>query len=91
MKLDNKKIYLDFAKNIKNNKQKLLEFIKKETKKGKLIYLYGASTRGNTLLQYFELDNRLIKKAVERNPEKWGKIIASVSIPIISEAEARKK
>lgn len=90
LKLDNKKIYLDFAKNIKNNKQKLLEFIKKETKKGKLIYLYGASTRGNTLLQYFELDNRLIKKAVERNPEKWGKIIASVSIPIISEAEARK-
>jgi hypothetical protein len=67
-----------------------LNFIKKENKKGKLIYLYGASTRGNTLLQYFELDNKLIKKAVERNQEKWGKIIASVGIPIISEAQARK-
>jgi SAM-dependent methyltransferase len=90
LKLNNKKIYLDFAKRIKNNKQKALEFITNENKKGKLIYLYGASTRGNTLLQYFEINNKLIKKAVERNPEKWGKIIASVGIPIISEQQARK-
>jgi NDP-4-keto-2,6-dideoxyhexose 3-C-methyltransferase len=90
LKLNKKKIYLDFAKRIKNNKKKLFEFIKKENKSGKTIYLYGASTRGNTLLQYFGLDNKLIKKAVERNPEKWGKIIASVGIPIISEKEARK-
>jgi hypothetical protein len=88
--LNKKKVYLDFAKRIKNNKKKLFEFIKKENEKGKIIYLYGASTRGNTLLQYFNLDNTLIKKAVERNPEKWGKIIASVGIPIISEVEARK-
>jgi hypothetical protein len=90
LKLNNKKIYLDFAKKIKNNKQKVLEFLTNENKKGKLIYLYGASTRGNTLLQYFEINNKLIKKAVERNSEKWGKIIASVDIPIISEEEARK-
>jgi len=91
LKLHNKKIYLEFAKRIKNNKQKLLNFIKNEKKKGKLIYLYGASTRGNTLLQYFELNNKLIEKAVERNPEKWGKIIASVGIPIISEEQARRE
>ena len=88
--LNKKTIYLDFAKRIKNNKKKLFEFIKKENEKGKTFYLYGASTRGNTLLQYFKLNNKLIKKAVERNPEKWGKIIASVGIPIISEEEARK-
>jgi NDP-4-keto-2,6-dideoxyhexose 3-C-methyltransferase len=90
LKLNNKKIYLDFAKKIKSNKERVLNFIKKENQKGKLVYLYGASTRGNTLLQYFELDNKMIKKAVERNQEKWGKIIASVGIPIISEVEARK-
>ena len=90
LKLNNKKIYLDFAKRISANKKRLLDFIIKQNKKGKLVYLYGASTRGNTLLQYFELDNKLVKKAVERNPEKWGKIIASVGIPIISEAQARK-
>ena len=90
LKLNNKKIYLDFAKRIKDNKENVLNFIKKQNGLGKLVYLYGASTRGNTLLQYFKLNNKLITKAVERNPEKWGKIIASVGIPIISEEEARK-
>lgn len=88
--LDKKKIYIDFAKKIELNKIKIKKFIDKQISMGKAIYLYGASTRGNTLLQYFKLDNRHIKFAVERNPEKWGKIIASVGIPIISEEEARK-
>ena len=61
-----------------------------EIKKGKKIYVYGASTRGSTLLQYFKLSSKLIPFAVERNPEKWGKKIASVGIPIISEEQARR-
>ena len=88
--LNKKNVYMDFAKRIKHNKKKISEFVEKQNQKGKTVYLYGASTRGNTLLQYFGLDNNLIKKAVERNPEKWGKIIASVGIPIVSEEEARK-
>ena len=88
--LDKKRVYINFAKKIEKNKTKIVNFIKKENKKGKIIYLYGASTRGNTMLQYFGLNNKLIKFAVERNPEKWGKIITSVNIPIISEEEARK-
>lgn len=89
--LHRKKIYIDFANKIKNIKKELYSFIKEEHDKGKKIYVYGASTRGNTLLQYFNLDNTLIKKAVERNPEKWGTKIASVGIPIISETQARKE
>lgn len=89
--LQRKKIYTDFAKRIKKTKKEVYEFIKQEVKAGKKVYLYGASTRGNTLLQYFDLDNKLIEKAVERNPEKWGTKIASVGIPIISEEEARKE
>jgi len=68
----------------------LRSFIEREVKKGKIVYLYGASTRGNTLLQYCGLDNTLITAAAERNPEKWGRKIASVGIPIISEEQARK-
>lgn len=89
--LNRKKIYTDFAKRIKENKKAVNSFVKDEIKKGKKIYLYGASTRGNTLLQYFDLDNSLIQKAVERNPEKWGMKIASVGIPIISEEQARQE
>ncbi len=86
-----KKIYTDFAKRIRKNKKELYEFVKREVDAGKRIYVYGASTRGNTLLQYFDLDNKLIQKAVERNPEKWGTKIASVGIPIISEEQARRE
>lgn len=89
--LRRKKIYRDFAKRISNTRKEVFSFIRSEVKKGKTIYVYGASTRGNTLLQYFKLDNQLITKAVERNEEKWGKYIASVSIPIISEEQARNE
>jgi len=82
-------IYQQFAGRIHELKEELYGFIAGEVKNGKIIYIYGASTRGNTLLQYCGLDNTLIKKAVERNEEKWGKKIASVGIPIISEEQAR--
>lgn len=88
--LEKKAPYLKFAKRIRKNRRKLYSFIKNLKKEGKTIYVYGASTRGNTLLQYFKLDNKLISYAVERNPEKWGTYIASVKIPIISEAQARR-
>jgi len=91
LNLDKKTVYKEFAKRVRENKKILKKFIKTEVKKGKKIYVYGASTRGNTLLQYFNLNKKLIPYAVERNPEKWGKKIASVGIPIISEKEARKK
>ncbi len=89
--LHRKKIYVDFARRIRSLKKELNDFIGKKVSDGQKIYVYGASTRGNTLLQYFGLNKGLIKKAVERNPEKWGKKIASVGIPIISEIQARRE
>ena len=91
MFLYKKEGYMDFVKKIKLIKKQLRSFIKNEIKKGKKIYLYGASTRGNTLLQFCSLDNSHIGAAVERNSEKWGKMFVSVSIPIISEEQARKE
>jgi len=87
--LDNKKVYINFAREIINNKVETLKLINKITSRGEKVYLYGASTRGNTLLQFFGIDKNLVPFAVERNPEKWGKKIASVGIPIISEERAR--
>lgn len=89
--LDNKETYREFAQRIKDSKKALKDFIKKEVKKNQKIYVYGASTRGNTLLQYCKLNNKLIPAAVERNPEKWGKKITSVGIKIISERQARRE
>jgi NDP-4-keto-2,6-dideoxyhexose 3-C-methyltransferase len=89
LRLDRLKIYLDFAKRVKQNSNNLHNLITKLVKNKKKIFVYGASTRGNTLLQYYKLNNKLIEAAVERNPEKWGKKIASLGIPIIPEKQAR--
>ena len=75
---------------MEENKRKTVEFIKNIVAEGKKVYGYGASTKGNTLLQYFGLDNNLIMAAAERNPDKWGKMTVGTNIPIISEEEARK-
>ena len=59
-------------------------------KKEKKVFLYGASTKGNTLLQYYKLNRSHIKYAAERSPEKWGKYTIGTGIKIISENEARQ-
>ena len=79
-----------FVKRIERNKLKTTEFIDKNLKKGKRIFLYGASTKGNTLLQYYKLNYKKIPFAAERSPEKWGKYTVGTGIKIISEKEARK-
>jgi NDP-4-keto-2,6-dideoxyhexose 3-C-methyltransferase len=79
-----------FFLRVEKNKVKTVNFIKKEVKKGKKIFLYGASTKGNTLLQYYKLNRKLIPFAVERSPEKWGKYTIGTGIKIISESDARK-
>ncbi len=56
---------------------------------GKTIHVYGASTKGNTILQYADLDRRLIPYAADRNPDKWGSETIATGIPIISEEESR--
>jgi len=80
----------DFKKRIDENRDKCVTFIKEEVAKGKTVYVYGASTKGNVILQYYGLDHTLITAAAERSPEKWGKYTIGTGIPIVSEDEARK-
>ena len=79
-----------FIDDIEKSKKNTVNFIKKELSKGKKVYVYGASTKGNTILQYFGLDSNLIPFAADRSPEKWGKYTVGTGIKIISENEARK-
>ncbi len=82
--------YRAFAKRLKTNKKKAVDFIKEEVKKGKKVYVYGASTKGNTILQYYGLDTKLIKAAADKDEQKWGKYTVGTLIPIINEDKARK-
>ncbi len=82
--------YKAFAKRLQDNKKKAVDFIKKEVRKGKRVYVYGASTKGNTILQYYGLDNKLIKAAADKDEQKWGKYTVGTLIPIVNEERARK-
>lgn len=53
------------------------------------VFVRGASTRGNSLLQYYRLSVDQLPYAADRDPAKWGKRMAGTDIPIISEAEAK--
>ncbi len=90
LKLDTEKPYVEFCRRVEKIKRELNTFLKTEKAEGKKIFVYGASTKGNVLLQYFDLDSSLITAAADRNPEKWGCRTPGTNIPIISEADARK-
>ncbi len=75
--------YREFAARIQRVKQDVSGLIKDHLGRHKKVYLSGASTEGNTMLQYFGPDNSLISAAAERNPDKWGKVKVGTRIPII--------
>lgn len=91
LNLDKKITYLNFYKKIKDLKNQTVNFIKKEREKGKIIWGYGASTKGNTLLQWFGLKNGLIEAIAERSPQKFNLKTVGTNIPIYSEEETRKR
>jgi NDP-4-keto-2,6-dideoxyhexose 3-C-methyltransferase len=84
------KIYKDFYKQILNLKKETVGFIKKAKTEGKSVWGYGASTKGNTLLQMFGLDHTLIDGIAEKQEFKWGRHTVGTNIPIYSEADMRK-
>jgi SAM-dependent methyltransferase len=82
--------YKEFAAWVERVKQDVVLFVKDAVRNNKSVFVYGASTKGNTVLQYFGLDHTLIKAAAERNAEKWGKVTVGTRIPIVSEEDARR-
>ena len=91
LKINNFKIYKKFYKNILLIKKQLKDLIFKIKEKGQSIYILGASTKGNTILQFLELKNNEIKFAVERNRQKVGAKIIGSNIKIISEKQALRQ
>ena len=81
---------MKFPKKILNQKYKLHKIISKLVSENKVIHVYGASTKGNVILQYCNLTNEHIQFAADRNPDKWGRFTPGSNIEIISEVNSRK-
>lgn len=87
--ITSKHAWEQFNNRIQDLKQKTYSFIANAKAEGKRVYAYGASTKGNTLLQLFGLDHTMIDAAVERSPYKIGLKTVGTNIPIITEEEMR--
>ncbi len=89
LELDTDKPYRFFQERIEEHKKELNIFLKKLRVEGKKIHIYGASTKGNTILQWCGIDAAIVDCAAERNPDKYGAMTLGTEIPIVSEAESR--
>jgi SAM-dependent methyltransferase len=78
-----------FGANIDELKHQVMDFLHQAKLEGKKVYGYGASTKGNTLLQLFGITPDLLTAIAERSPYKFGLQTVGTQIPIVSEEEMR--
>ena len=83
--------YKKFYSNILQIKKKLKKIIFNILDQSKVIHGYGASTKGNILLQFFKVNNNQILNIADRNPEKVNLYTPGTKIKIISEKLSRLK
>ena len=89
LQLDTDKPYRHFQERVNVHGEQLSALLKKLRGEGKRVHVYGASTKGNTILQWCGVDNRLVDVCAERNPDKYGARTLGTDIPIVSEEESR--
>ena len=89
MGLNTPRPYRDFEERVFRHRDDLTRLIRALNADGKKILGYGASTKGNVVLQFCGLTKKDIPAIAEVNQEKFGKVTPGTHIPIISEADAK--
>lgn len=80
--------FREFERRIYDHRVQLLELIEAIVGSGKTVLGYGASTKGNVLLQFCNITEELVPAIAEVNSDKFGCFTPGTEIPIVSEAEA---
>lgn len=83
------KPYRDFEERVFKHRKNLVDLLESLNAAGKKVFGYGASTKGNVLLQFCGLTRTQIPFIAEVNEDKFGSFTPGTNIPIISEQEAR--
>jgi C-methyltransferase C-terminal domain/Putative zinc binding domain/Methyltransferase domain len=89
MGLDTPRPYHEFEERVYRHRTDLLRLLKTLAADGKKVIGYGASTKGNVLLQFCGITTAELVAIAEVNPDKFGAYTPGTAIPIISEADAR--
>jgi hypothetical protein len=78
--------YATFVQRIERNREEVRSFLESAERMNKMVWIYGASTKGNVLLQYWGVNRRWVQGAVDKSPEKWSKWTVGTNIPIKGES-----
>jgi hypothetical protein len=89
-KLELLSTYNNFFQKIQKLKENLNILLFKLVSNNKTIHGYGASTKGNVLLQYFNINNKIISLIADRNPEKNNLFTPGTNIKIVNEKKSRR-
>jgi hypothetical protein len=89
LELDTDRPYRAFQDRIELHREELRALLRVVKQAGERIHVYGASTKGNVLLQWCGIDHSIIDCAADRNEDKHGARTLGTDIPIVSEAESR--
>ena len=82
-------VYKDFFIKMQSLAKKVKNYLQSEIKNGNKVLGLGASTKGNVLLQFFEIDKNIIPSISERQDIKVGLKTLGSDIDLISEDSAR--
>lgn len=88
MGLDDPTPYETFRHRIHEHRNELARTVTGLRDDGQRIFGFGASTKGNVLLQFCGFTPEDIAYVAEINEDKWGRVCPGTGIPIISEEEA---
>jgi hypothetical protein len=90
MGFDSPKPFRDFENRVFQHRKSLKSLIDALTSDGKRVMGYGASTKGNVLLQFCDFTEKEISGIAEVNQDKYGCFTPGTNIPIFSEEDAKK-
>ncbi len=91
LELDSNTPYLEFQDRIEMLRKELMTLLRQMKGQGKHIHVYGASTKGNVLLQWYGIGSGIVDCAADRNPTKNGARTLGSDIPIVLEEESRAR
>ena len=90
LRMDSFEIYEELAKRVRRSKKKLIVILQRLKSEGKRIAAYGASAKGNTVLNYCQIGPELIDYAMDELPSKQGLYTPGMHIPVLSGEKARE-
>jgi hypothetical protein len=89
--INNIKTYDKFSDDVQNLKNKIKELLHKLKNEKKSLFGYGASAKGNVLLNYCNIDYNILDYVVDTTPLKQGKFTPGTHIPILSSEKISDK